>query len=276
MIIGSPPEPASPGPRGPGPGTAGPSARAETSRFLAASTSSCRSGAARASASARASMPSRASHSPCGTGPWTRTPACRGRRAERFEVDMGGEVALRPGSIQGSAYSCRRTACSVSPARAAVVAVIDDQRRPALHNHAPGEPRGAWRATPARFRAPCPAARRGVGRDRRVGHRRAGDGHEAVAVDGDEPLAPAALGRDQLADRAGRRKIRWRRRGSGRRSGRVGEIVVPGGVRDALRLGGAQDRAGLDEMDRAARGPAARIARSASAARVPRPGPSST
>jgi len=133
------------------------------------------------------------------------------------EIDMGGEVA-RPGRFERVGIFVGEDRLERVAGARPVVAVIDDQRRPALAGEAAGEIGGDRQRDGRAF-----------GLDRAVAN-------EAAAGEGDAKLAVRA----ELADRQGVEEFvgDGEQRAGG---GKGGEIVVPA-RRDPLGLGGAAAR----------------------------------
>ena len=111
--------------------------------------------------------------------------------------------------------------------------------------------------------------RRFVPRRRILLHFAVGREAQTVAVDRN----PALLAADPLPDWQSIEELVG---GQQQRGGRqILDPLVPNGIRHLLGLSLPQARAGFDQMDRAAETRPCRITRKASAASVPRPGPSS-
>ena len=125
-----------------------------------------------------------------------------GNRGERGEIDVGGQVRLARvhERIDFQVIAHRLQSRSVAQC---IVAVIDEQRSPALFDQPPGDFIDGRRRAGAGF-----DDRAGFGTAPRFWHRSihrlaAGNADEAVAMGHHHPFAPAVIGLDQLPHRQG-------------------------------------------------------------------------
>ena len=148
-------------------------------------------------------------------------------RAERFEIDVGGQVLLA-GIDEHGAKRWPRTACSVSPGARSGVAVVDDQRDAAALAELARDRRRPPRRAPAN-------PRRSRRRGRTPARRRRSVTFRSIAADElpDRKRVEEFVGDQQQAAASGKSSM----------------LVMPIGVRHALRLlSRRKHRAGLDQM----------------------------